>query len=337
MGLFEDVLDFVDQKKRLVKRNMGDIVSNPRQYLEQWNDQAKNYNRNVEPTIQGGLLTNRPLTQSEVEAKHRQMAMDVAQFPAITAWHGSPHKFDKFSLDKIGTGEGAQAYGHGLYLAERPEVAQSYKRPLASEFFWRDLDDALPNDLKGKAPDWTDALLSGKTIDDLADTLKYQWQKSSLQRSKEKIQSVIEKHTQQGHLYKTDIPDEAVARFLDWDKPLSQQAPDVQAALQKAAEIRAKQTGGAFGPLDMSQVGRDVVPSLGEGRLKQSGIPGIRYLDGGSRSAGQGSSNFVVFDPELIRILERNGVPTGQKPWKSKELDILKDTTDEQLFVDTTR
>jgi hypothetical protein len=43
------------------------------------------------------------------------------------AYHGSPHKFDKFSLDKIGTGEGAQAYGHGLYLAESPEVAQTYK------------------------------------------------------------------------------------------------------------------------------------------------------------------------------------------------------------------
>jgi hypothetical protein len=43
-----------------------------------------------------------------------------------TAYHGSPHKFDKFQLDKIGTGEGAQAYGHGLYFAENPETAKSY-------------------------------------------------------------------------------------------------------------------------------------------------------------------------------------------------------------------
>ena len=53
--------------------------------------------------------------------------------------------------------------------------------------------------------------------------------------------------------------------------------------------------------------------------LAQHGIPGIRYLDGGSRSAGQGSSNFVAFDPEMIRILERNGQPTGQQPWKPGE------------------
>ena len=38
-------------------------------------------------------------------------------------WHGSPHKFDKFDSSKIGTGEGAQAYGHGVYFAESPDVA----------------------------------------------------------------------------------------------------------------------------------------------------------------------------------------------------------------------
>src|SRR5215471_5241978 len=35
-------------------------------------------------------------------------------FQGIKAFHGSPHDFDKFSMAKIGTGEGAQAYGHGL-------------------------------------------------------------------------------------------------------------------------------------------------------------------------------------------------------------------------------
>mgnify|MGYP000081260380 CR=1 FL=1 len=44
----------------------------------------------------------------------------------IRAYHGSPHDFDRFLMDKIGTGEGAQAYGHGLYLADHPEVAKGY-------------------------------------------------------------------------------------------------------------------------------------------------------------------------------------------------------------------
>lgn len=50
-----------------------------------------------------------------------------AERPGIVAYHGSPHDFDRFSLDKIGTGEGAQAYGHGLYFAENEGVAKSYR------------------------------------------------------------------------------------------------------------------------------------------------------------------------------------------------------------------
>ncbi|RLC08723.1 MAG: hypothetical protein DRI24_22900, partial [Deltaproteobacteria bacterium] len=44
----------------------------------------------------------------------------------MVAFHGSPHKFDKFKISQLGTGEGAQAYGHGMYLAESKEVAGGY-------------------------------------------------------------------------------------------------------------------------------------------------------------------------------------------------------------------
>lgn len=49
------------------------------------------------------------------------------------AYHGSPHDFDKFSLHKIGTGEGAQAYGYGLYFASAREVADYYRKSLLQE------------------------------------------------------------------------------------------------------------------------------------------------------------------------------------------------------------
>lgn len=48
-------------------------------------------------------------------------------------YHGSPHKFDQFSSSKIGTGEGATAYGHGLYFAESRDVAEAYKKALAKD------------------------------------------------------------------------------------------------------------------------------------------------------------------------------------------------------------
>ena len=50
---------------------------------------------------------------------------------AGSRYHGSPHDFDRFDLKKIGTGEGAQAYGHGLYFAENEGVARGYRERLA--------------------------------------------------------------------------------------------------------------------------------------------------------------------------------------------------------------
>ena len=53
---------------------------------------------------------------------------------AIKAYHGSPHSFDRFDLSKIGTGEGAQAYGHGLYFADNEKVAKAYRDALSEEY-----------------------------------------------------------------------------------------------------------------------------------------------------------------------------------------------------------
>jgi hypothetical protein len=48
------------------------------------------------------------------------------------AYHGSPYSFDKFDPAKIGTGEGNQAYGHGLYFAGHEPVSEWYRHQLAA-------------------------------------------------------------------------------------------------------------------------------------------------------------------------------------------------------------
>ncbi len=66
--------------------------------------------------------------------------------------------------------------------------------------------------------------------------------------------------------------------------------------------------------VDSVRTGGDIVrggynpPEIAQA-LNGRGIPGIRYLDGGSRGAGGGTSNFVVFpgNEGLLQILERNG------------------------------
>jgi hypothetical protein len=53
----------------------------------------------------------------------------------IRAYHGSPYDFDRFDMSKIGTGEGRQEYGHGLYFTRNPNLAEAYKNdPLSLSF-----------------------------------------------------------------------------------------------------------------------------------------------------------------------------------------------------------
>lgn len=51
----------------------------------------------------------------------------------VEAWHGSPYRFDKFSLSKMGTGEGAQAFGWGLYFTDLKSIAENYAKALGGE------------------------------------------------------------------------------------------------------------------------------------------------------------------------------------------------------------
>ena len=56
----------------------------------------------------------------------------------IRAWHGSPHEFDaeegapfgRFGLSFVGTGEGGQAFGYGIYISEVEGVAEGYAKRL---------------------------------------------------------------------------------------------------------------------------------------------------------------------------------------------------------------
>ena len=68
-------------------------------------------------------------------ALRRQGDNALPQVDEIVAYHGSPHDFDKFQMDKIGTGEGAQAFGHGLYYTDLEDIATGYKDKLTQSSF----------------------------------------------------------------------------------------------------------------------------------------------------------------------------------------------------------
>jgi len=222
-------------------------------------------------------------------------------------WHGSPHKFDKFDSSKIGTGEGAQAYGHGLYLAENPGVARQYSQVLS---------DAAKLTPEGRA-----ARALSENGDDLIAAKQAIYREynaatsPAMQNAAMKAIDVLQSGKAKApQLYKVDLPDEAIAKMLDWDRPLSQQVPEVKKAIDALKTANPKgyaklvdmQMGG---PLMDQATGRDLYRAIGHDPFPASGIPGIRYLDGGSRGAGDGTRNFVIFpgNEDLLTILERNG------------------------------
>jgi len=107
------------------------------------------------------------------------------------------------------------------------------------------------------------------------------------------------------------------ADFLDWDKPLAEQSDKVRAGIGTIVDRDlntetgwAKMTGQEALRAAAERDGR-VGRGAGEELLHAQGIPGIKYLDAGSRGAGDGSRNFVVFNDKLIDILKRYGWVPG--------------------------
>lgn len=211
------------------------------------------------------------------------------EFGGMKLYHGSPHDFDKFSMDKIGTGEGAQAYGHGLYFAENEGVARGYRDTLSGST-GNAQHTMLRKVMGGTTPDRVlpamQRIYPGITANDIA----------RLTREMETVPSP-------GRMYEVDVnanPED----FLDWDAPLSAQPQDVRwLAKDNKANLAAR---GVF--LDDTTPGGHVVQALKPEEYQGYNIPGIKYLDAGSRGAGDGSRNYVVFDENLINIVKKYGV-----------------------------
>lgn len=211
------------------------------------------------------------------------------------AWHGSPHKFSKFSLEHMGTGEGNQAYGWGLYFAGKKEVAEWYRD--AGIMVSPRLRMVLDNH-----PDYESARAS------LQSAIR-----EGVNGGAEVWQPVLDELNaiQEGNVYQVNLqPTED--QYLDWDKPLSEQSDYVKKMLNSEQETY-RNTEGAEGAYINNVDGQRIykefefkygTPKEALLKLLELGIPGVRYLDMGSRNEGEGTNNYVIFDDSLIEIKE---------------------------------
>lgn len=255
--MFPDTFAFMQREGRSPSSQLGSLMMDPKLYQkadENWLTGILDYLAKNPTALSAagaaGLLG--AAAPEEAEAGFISRGGKTL----LEAFHGSPYQFEKFSTDYIGTGEGAQAYGHGLYFADSEDVARGYREELNKLYSteWTLGDERVPAwvveavdsgrgdsvlaDFNKRAAE-ADAMLAGGTVN--------QPHLVSAQRDEaERMISVInrlqrgEKATPPGALYRAEI-DVSPESLLDWDKPLSEQSEAVKKAVNESLNIRGTQ------------------------------------------------------------------------------------------------
>ncbi len=267
------------------------------------------------------IIAGRPTQAAEILNIAADHDPRIAE--SLEAWHGSPHDVDRFDSSRIGTGEGAQTYGHGLYFAENEKVAAKYAKSTSGQDFIRKAQElydeydspdnahAAIEESKDFTPGQKQLLLALEKDDWLGFDYPHQAVSAALsdpngkrwEMSPETLDAI--KHV--GNMYKVRIKAHQ-DHFLDWDKPLGEQPEPVRSKL-RAAGFQDTQTGkdiyhslvkyrpdqgGGTTSAGMKLSDLDATPEAASGRLSATGIHGIKYLDQGSRDIP-------------ARVEERNG------------------------------
>jgi hypothetical protein len=273
--------------------------------------------------------------------------------PGIKAWHGSPHDFERFSMEKVGTGEGHQAYGHGLYFGGAPETGEFYQKALthwaATPDHVRDryytpgsivygyggLDRVLDYRPATESSNWRVVV---QRVDKAGNPLERPRTHATEPHLHEVNAAFAERGEplwHPGHLYEVSLATHPT-KLLDWDAPLHQQPPDVIEALRSlgvqvdphlntarlAADLGVSAPSGPTGGQSYRGIGSrlpepyfgrpvhttPLPPESASRALQTKGVHGIQYLDQLSRTKGEGTRNYVMFDDNLITIVKKYGI-----------------------------
>lgn len=158
------------------------------------------------------------------------------------AWHGTPHRFNEFRLDFIGTGEGAQAHGWGLYFAQDKTTGERYKTGLGvnitldGKTFYDGVRGRLESSTGNSIADNTLLAFNGnidEAIAELQDDVDYGMPEAV--EALEVLRSIKAdsrlRVEERGQLFEVDIPENDV--LLDEQKSFSEQPEAVKKALKK--------------------------------------------------------------------------------------------------------
>ena len=249
------------------------------------------------------------------------------------AYHGSPYKFDKFTTEKIGTGEGAQAFGWGLYFTDLEGIARGYAEELA-KFVDVEIDgkkvesDTLLGWISLLQEQYSGQKITKEDLSDKAIERAYEYgyiTKSDydlIKNAKEvNVRSI--KNLYKVSLHKGKTPDQYT--WLEWDKAmnkdLSQKIYDGIQRLRNPPTIvdwnKIDKGRGKDAYVELSSIlGGDKQASL---FLLENGIDGIKYpaesISRGATSDTARGFNYVVFDENAVTIEEAKMFQDRRGAW----------------------
>jgi N12 class adenine-specific DNA methylase len=232
----------------------------------------------------------------------------------LTAFHGTPHRgIEQFSTDKIGTGEGNQVYGWGLYFATKKDVAEWYRKGITSRQtvgVLESIRSLTPSQYNSAAEklqlkDW-DIYSKDEWLEDI----EVRDDPSDIEEWKRGLEDLgLLSDEAMGQLYEVEIPEDS--EMLLWDDEISEQrmidlydrmqqtdAFSFAEAFQESWYNRQEKGHGNWDGQDLyTELSKDRGSDKSASKLLNSiGIKGIKYLDGSSRGAGEGTYNYVIFD-----------------------------------------
>jgi hypothetical protein len=254
----------------------------------------------------------------------------ISKIGGILAYHGSPHDFNQFDLSKIGTGEGFQTFGHGLYFAENPAVSGQGGR------YW----NQFLRKFEGSPELEAAQILQANRFD----------RASAINQAEGLVRHYNDKYSQDMlNLLQSDKPvgprtyevniNADPAQFLDWDKTLAAQSTDPGRLLSagRMADIEPRLKTNESGEQFYRRLAGSGDPSAyadAAAILDESGIPGIKYLDQGSRRLGVPRPNLARYEKkaaDLEDLLKREPSEANQNRLSDamQELESMKRADDQ--------
>jgi hypothetical protein len=266
----------------------------------------------------------------------------LADKTGLVLFHGSPHKFEDFDISKLGSGEGAQAFGSGLYFTNKEEIARGYANRLSSrKNFWEALQNGYTISLSKEDFDFIDKeidalgfdggvaendnlgeiIVDGKedyapqVLDAMAILFGNNAQKvlsEDYGLSESEVQRLIDIKGKIANpqLYKVVVHEgkpPSQYDYIDWQDKLT----DAQKKKLSDEDIPEDATGKDVYKSLSKKLGSDQKASE---YLLSKGIDGVTYKTEKGTGGKDGSGrNYVVFDSKSIRVDEINNQPSKSK------------------------